>query len=248
MKLLLCINRFSDFETLFDQIAARGVQSRVPMPDPASANYIFNLTYLQHEIDVCETGFGLFQTTFKVTKTLGQKKYHLALKASFCNAYNSDLNIGDIVNVIKDKPGDIGHFGLNPTPKEMNEDIATVRENHFKDLYDLGLVSKESFPHFKGAFVNMNNSYMNVMMPFKKVVSVTVNQYADAANYEAKREKYKADVETGDGLGFVYPCMYERQPFYQLNAVERILASGEYNSDTAREKLNDTLLDILQKL
>jgi outer membrane protein TolC len=42
--------------------------------------------------------------------------------------------------------------------------------------------------------------------------------------------------------------MYERQPFYQLNAVERNLATSEADFDKAREKFNETLLDILQKL
>ena len=228
MKLLLCVNRFSDFRTLLEGIAVRGEQ----LPDPSSANFIYSTHYLGHEIDICETGFGIFQTTFKITKTLSQKRYHLALKASFCNAYKADLQIGDVVNVIKDKPGDIG----------MTE------ENGFKDIYDLGLMNAESFPHFKGAFINMNNSYMNVLMPFRKVVSVTVNQYADVANYPIKQEKYKADIETGDGLGFVYPCMYERQPFYQLNVVERNLATGECDFEKAKEKLNETILDILQKL
>jgi len=232
MKLLLCINRFSDFKELFERIASRTEQGHIQLPDPSSANFTFSMHFLQHEIDVCETGFGVFQSTFKVTKTISQKKYHLALKASFCNAYKPELGIGEVVNVIKDKPGDIGIPG----------------ESGFSDLYDLGLMNAESFPHFKGAFINMNNSYMNVLLPFRKVVSVTVNQYADAATYLARREKYKADIETGDGLGFVYPCMYERQPFYQLNAVERNLATGEYDFEKARQKLNETLFDILQKL
>lgn len=232
MKLLLCINRSSDFKSLFDGIAIQSGQAKITMPDPQSANFTFSFHYLQHEIDVCETGFGIFQTTFKVTKALSQKKYHLALKASFCNAYKSELNIGDVVNVIKDKPGDIGMPGAN--------DMA--------DIYDLGLMDSESFPHFKGAFVNMNNSYMNVMMPFRKVVSVTVNKYADVDSYDTKRLRYKADIETGDGLGFVYPCMYERQPFYQINAVERNLATGESNFEEAKQKLNDILFDLLQKL
>jgi hypothetical protein len=230
MKLLLCINRSSDFKPLFEAIIPKG--EHISLPDPQSSHFTFSFHYLQHEIDVCETGFGLFQTTFKVTKTLAQKKYHLALKASFCNAYRADLHIGDVVNVIKDKPGDIG----------------IKKTGGFADLYDLGLMNGESFPHFKGAFINMNNSYMNILMPFRKVVSVTVNQYGDADSYEAKREKYKADIETGDGLGFVYPCMFERQPFYQLNAVERNLATGENDPEKAKQKLNETLLDIIQKL
>ncbi|MCW3125729.1 MAG: mqnB [Bacteroidetes bacterium] len=232
MKLLLCLNRLSDHKALFDQMGKQSGQQLSPQPDPQSANFIFSTNYLGHEIDVCETGFGIFQTSYKITKTLTQKKYHLALKASFCNTYKAELNIGDIVNVIKDKPGDIG----------MNS------ADGFRDLYDLKLSDPQSFPHFKEAFINMNNSYMNVMMPFKKVVSVTVNQYADVATYEAKREKYKADIETGDGLGFVYACMYERQPFYQLNCVERNLATGLYDYEKAKTSLNDTLLDILQKL
>ena len=259
MKLLLCINRFRDFKTLFEGIAAHGGQLHSPMPDPASSHFIFSLNYLQHEIDICETGFGLFQTAFKVTKAISQKKYHLALKASFCNAYKAELNIGDIVNVIKDKPGDIGipdlTLNLTPSERDLNSQYnltPTLSKGEggtaFADLYDLGLLNSEDFPHFKGAFINMNNSYMNVLMPFRKVVSVTVNQYANVNTYEAKREKYKADIETGDGLGFVYPCMYDRQPFYQLNAVERNLATGESDFDKAREKLNETLLDILQKL
>jgi hypothetical protein len=232
MKLLLCINHRSDFQPLFDSLAASREHPLIIFPEPTSSNFIYSFHYLQHEIDVCETGSGIFQTTFKVVKTLAQKKYHLALKASFCNGYKPELNIGDIVNVIKDKPGDIGMTG----------------ENGFVDLYDLNLLDKESFPHFKGAFINMNNSYMNVLMPFKKVVSVTVNHYADIHNYEAKRDKYKADIETMDGLGFVYPCMYERQPFYQLNAIERNLATGQYDREKAQVSLNDTLFDILQKL
>ena len=89
---------------------------------------------------------------------------------------------------------------------------------------------------------------MNVMMPFKKVVSLTVGRYADLNDYQMNCEKYKADIETTDGLGFVYPCMYERQPFYQLNAVERNLATGEDDFEKAKLILNETLLDILQKL
>lgn len=242
MKLLLCVNRFSDFKVLLEGIAVRGEQ----LPDPSSSNFIYSTHYLGHEIDICETGFGVFQTTFKITKTLAQKRYHLAVKASFCNAYKEDLQIGEVVNVIKDKPGDIGVPGNQEIRESGNQEGKAI--DVFRDLYDLGLENAESFPHFKGAFINMNNSYMNVLMPFRKVVSVTVNQYADTAHYLIKKGKYKADIETGDGLGFVYPCMYERQPFYQLNAVERNLATGEYDFEKAKDKLNETILDILQKL
>ena len=229
-------------------MAERSDHSQMPLPDPSSAHFLYSLHYLQHEIDVCETGSGLFQTTFKVTKTLSQKKYHLALKASLCNAYKPELKIGDIVNVIKDKPGDTGIAAALSFNSSSEQQDLSRQTQAFRDLYELGMLDSESFPHFKGAYINMNNSYMNVMMPFKKVVSVTVNQYADSNSYDAKREKYKADIETMDGLGFVYPCMYERQPFYQLNAVEGNLATEEYDRKKAIQMLNETIFDVIQKL
>ena len=231
MKLLLCINRSDDFKELFSKISQQSGLS-ISMPDTSSSHYTTSLHFLGHEIEICELGFGVFQTCYKLTKVLSQKKYHLAIKASFCNAYKPDIQIGEVVSVIKEKPGDIG----------------ITAEEGFMDLYDLKLLNAESFPHYKGALINMNNSYMNVMMPYRKVVSVTVNLYADRATYVLKKEKYKADTETGDGLGFVYPCMSERQPFYQLNVVERNLASGDYDFEKAKQKLNETLFDILQKI
>jgi futalosine hydrolase len=226
MKLLLCVNRATDLGTLFDRISA-AMPAPITLPDPQSAQYTSGFHFLQHEVDVCETGYGLFQSTYKVTKALAQKKYHLALKMGYCNAYKPELQIGDMVNVIKDKPA---------SPLFNN-----------RDIYEAGLMSADSFPHFKEAFINMNNSYMNVLMPYKKVVSVTVADYGETSSYGSRREKYKADVETTDGLGFVYPCMSERQPFYQLCVVEG-LSNGETDHEKARATMNEILLDILQKL
>jgi hypothetical protein len=239
MKLLLCINRFSDFKLMIDRVAAHGDHAAA-LPDPLSGHFIYSVRYLQHEIDICATGYGLFQSAYKITKTITQKKYHLALKVSLCNAYKPDLQIGEMVNVIKDKPGDLGSPATILSGGE-GEEI-------FADAYDLGWLDREGFPHFKGAFINMNNSYMNVMMPFRKVVSATVSQYGDTEKYTARRDRYKADIETTDGLGFVYACMCERQPFYQLCCVERNLATGANDPEKAASKMNEILFDILQKL
>ena len=231
MKLLLCVHRLSDHQPLLDIMMQQSGQQLSPQPNPQSATYLFQTRYMQHEVDICELGYGAFQSGYKLTKALTRQRYHLALSASLCNAYKPDVAIGTIVNVIKDKPGDITY---------------TATAAH--DLYESGLISTESFPHFREAFINMNNSYMNVMLPFKKVVSLTTAHYSDTATLEARREKYKADIETRDGLSFVYACMYERQPFYQLCCVERNLATGENDTAKAQQQLNETLLDILQKL
>lgn len=231
MKLLLCVHRLSDHQPLLDMMAQQSGQPLSPQPDPQSATYLFQTRYMQHEIDICETGYGAFQTGYKLTKALARQRYHLALRAGMAHSYKADIPVGTIVNVIKDKPGDQTYIDGAPA-----------------DLYEAGLLSIESFPHYREAFINMNNSYMNVMLPFKKVVSLTTGTYGEPTGYETRRDKYKADIETRDGLSFVYACMYERQPFYQLCCVERNLATGDTDGAKALEHLNNTLLDILQKL
>ena len=89
---------------------------------------------------------------------------------------------------------------------------------------------------------------MNVFAPYKKVVGVTVNNYANTTTYLLRREKYKADCETVDGLAFVYACLYEQQSFYQLCVVERNLETLETNILLAIKAMNETLIDLTLKL
>ena len=179
-----------------------------------------------------ETGAGVYQTTYKLTKVLSAQKYHLALKICFGNAYKEEIAIGTTLNIVNEKPGDFG----------------TMVGNEWKDHYDFNLISREDEPHIRGGFINLTNAYMNVFAPFKKAVGVTVNNYADKNSFPLRKEKYKADCETGDGLGFVYPCLFEKQSFYSLCVVERNLATGLENNNLAKDKLNETLIEILQKI
>ena len=55
-----------------------------------------------------------------------------------------------------------------------------------------------------------------------------------------RKEKYNADAETSDGLGFVYPCLFEKQSFYHLCFVEKNLSTGEENFDKAKKVMNET--------
>lgn len=225
MKLLICVSSLNDVKGFLENFSS----SLLPN---SSFRFLYSTKILHHEIDILETGVGLYQTTYKLTKVLSQQKYHLALKVSFSNTYKEEIAIGSVLNIVNEKPGD---FGM-------------MVDNEWNDHYDFNLLSREDEPHIRGGFINLTNAYMNVFAPFKKVVGVTVNHYADKNTFALRKEKYKADCETGDGLGFVYPCLFEKQSFYQLCVVERNLATGEENFNLAKEKMNQTLIDILQKI
>ena len=95
MKVLLCVNRLADFKLLLEHIETKQQQALQPNSNPTLASYIFDTRYLQHDLTICETGFGLFQTTYKTTKVLQLQKYHLALKVGFCNAYKESIAVGE---------------------------------------------------------------------------------------------------------------------------------------------------------
>ncbi len=225
MKLLLCVSSLSDIENFLKEFSAS-------LSSHQSLKFLHSTKILHHEVDILETGVGVYQTAYKVTKVLSQQKYHLALKISLGNAYKEEIVVGTTLNIVNEKPGD---FGM------------TVN-SEWKDHYDFGLADRNIEPHIRGGFINLTNAYMDVFSLFKKVVGVTVNHYADKSTFGIRREKYKADCETGDGLGFVYPCLFEKQSFYQLCVVERNLVTGEENFNLAKEKMNETLTGILQKI
>ncbi len=225
MKLLLVVASVKDVQPFLQHFQLSPVQN-------AGMKFMHSFKVLHHEVDLLETGVGVYQTTYKVTKAITATKYHLALKLSFGNSYKESTELGSILNIVNEKPGD---FGM-------------MVNNEWKDLYDLDLVKREDEPHVRGGLINLTNAYMNVFLPFKKSVGITVSHYADVSMVQSRIEKYKADCETGDGLGFTYPCLFEKQLLYHLCVIERNLATGQENFNLAIEKLNETLIDLIQKL
>lgn len=185
------------------------------------------LRYAQHEVDVLFCGNALFEMSHKLSKAIATR-YNLALYAGFSDALHPEITVGTVVNVIKEK--------------------ALFFDTEGADLYESGTLDAMSFPHFKGGFINMNNSYLNIFVDFKKVVSGTIAQKVDATLGAALYQKYKTDVLTMNGVGFVYNCMFERQPFYQISVVKKNIATQTADMDIAIEKLNLNLIEILKHI
>ena len=225
MKLLLCLPEAKGFKELINHL---NTQSGKPIPENFdSFHFLFHSSFMQHEVDVCFTGNTPFEVNHKVSKAI-QHKYHLALDVRFCLGVKPDLIPGTVVKVVKEKPYILNDYGV--------------------DLYDSERLKSEDYPHFKNAFINMNNSYMNVFLDLKKVVSVSANQKIEDSDIAFMINDFKADTLTFTGIDFVYPCMFERQPFYQIYCVERNLSTGADDKVLAEKVLNETLIDILQKI
>ena len=165
MKLLLCISDLNNISSTLNEFTST-------LQQDSDLRFLHSAKILHHEVDIVETGVGIYQTTYKVTKALSKQKYHLALKVSFGNSYIEEIAVGSVLNIVNEKPGD---FGM-------------LVEQVWKDHYDLHLVNREEEPHVRGGFINLTNAYMNVFTPYKKVVGVTVNNYADKNSFQSRKE------------------------------------------------------------
>ncbi len=222
MKLLLCCNNSLQIKHTLEWLSQVG----------ESVNE-FSFKTPQHEITLLQTGYGGFQVGFHIATELAKQPYHLALKVGFANGLRSDIGVGEVVNIINDKPADTG----------------ILNETGFEDLYDSGLLNTSEKPHQMGGYVNKTNSYLNVFLPYRKVLSLSVNTIS--ANEQLQRirvSKYHPHVETTDGIYFAYACLWKQQPFYHLAAVEQNFATGEKNQELAHKNLNESLIDIIKKI
>ncbi|MES2621119.1 MAG: hypothetical protein V4615_09720, partial [Bacteroidota bacterium] len=73
MKLLLCLTDLKDIHPALKEFSASLLQH-------PELKFLNSAKILNHEVDIVESGAGIYQTSYKVTKVLGKQKYHLALK------------------------------------------------------------------------------------------------------------------------------------------------------------------------
>ncbi len=222
MKLLICCNSLSQINRVVDWLNENTEKHSELFYKSA-----------QHEITLLETGYGGFQVGFHIANHLANNQYHLVLKIGFANAFKENISVGEVVNIINDKPADTGIF----------------TDEGFKDLYELNLLSVNDKPHLMGGFVNKTNAYLNVFLPYRKVLSLTVNTASTDAELRALRvSKYNPHIETNDGINFAYTCLFRQQPFYHLSAVEQNFVSGEKNKELAHRNLNESVIEIIKKI
>lgn len=185
------------------------------------------------KIDLLETGYTCFETAYLMGKQLASKKYHLVLTLGLAGSISDEIKVGEVVNIINDKPAFIG----------MQDHEA------FKSIYQLKWLNPFEAPHEKGLLINRTSAYFNVFLPFRKVPAITTNILkGDRSLLKLKQEKYPLDIETINGLAYHYACLSENTNFYQIRTISYNLASDSENEDLAIKNLNETLLDILNKL
>ncbi len=189
---------------------------------------IINCTYKSLEIDILVTGVGMSATAFYCGKCINDS-HELALNVGICGSFNSNLEIGTVVNVYEDCFSELG--------AEDGEAFLT--------LDDLKLNG-----HTK---IKNNSGAINVEIEkLPKVNGITVNtSHGNETSIKKVVDLFHPIVESMEGAAFMFACENERIPYVQIRAVSNYVEKRNkenWNIPLAIENLNKKVLEILNEL
>lgn len=204
------------------------------LEDKAYKRSFFEYDYKNVSLFPLVTGVGAMKTAFAISRFSEIKHVTLAINVGLAGALNSTYNLGDVLEVQADRFADLG-------VEEM--------DGSFTDVFDLGLEKSDSYPFKDGWLENYEPKYVTNL---KKCKALTVNKvHGTTLSIALLKEKYKADLESMEGAGFMYGCKMMDVKFNQLRAVSNYVEprnKDKWKIDLAIDNLNKELIEYLELL
>lgn len=176
-----------------------------------------------------ESGVGSMMTAVSLLITKDYFAFDLWIQIGIAGSFTNELSIGQVVEVTKERFGDLG---------------IEQKDGSFVDVFEVGLTRKDLFPFVDGALINPV-PYTS----FPKVSGVTVNRVSGTHDtISAYINKFGADIETMEGGGFFYAALLENIPFCQIRAISNkveVRDTSLWNIPLALENLSQNLVKIL---
>jgi len=185
------------------------------------------------EIDILITGIGTTFTAFHLTNALRDEQYQFVINIGIAGSLTDELAIGEVVLVVADEFADLG----------------IEKENEFLTLFESGFMDANDFPFEQGM---LKASELNGLFDLRKVRGITTNKsHGRAASISEIKSKFSAQVESMEGAVVFYVCNWFGISCFQIRSVSNFVEprdSAKWNIPMALEKLNVTVLDVLNKL
>ncbi len=210
---------------------------------PILSNFVFRqelndnferYSFRTHTVDILITGVSMVAMAYKMGKYLN-KSYDVAINLGICGAFNAALHIGEVVHVARDKFSELG-----------------VQDGErFLSLIDVDLLEESDYPITEGELTN------NFLLPeevkqLPQVKGITVNTVSgmEEAIRDIKK-RFSPDVESMEGGAFMYACLKEKVPFFQIRAVSNYVTQRDkslWDIPLAVKNVNETVFGIIEKL
>jgi len=179
------------------------------------------------------TGVGMMATAFSLTRAICSQRPDFILQAGVGGCLDEKLPLSKIVLVENENIGDLG-----------------VEENgKFKNLFDLNLLQKNSFPWNEG---RLSNDIAVLKTTGLTIVDgVTVNEVStNKSRIDHYKKELNASVESMEGAALHYVALQEKIPFLQMRSLSNFVGERDKSKwvmQIAIANLNIELQRILTK-
>ena len=186
-------------------------------------------------ISVLITGVGSAATLFHLTRLLAVNRFDLVIQAGIAGAFNRNLELGSVVQIISDRFAQTGA-----------EDGAD-----FMDIFEMGLTDANTYPFKNGQLqpipLKNGNSFS-----IKQVNGISVETvHGHIPHIDRIFEKYHPDTESMEGAAFFYTCMQMHIDCLQIRSISNYVEKrnkANWNIPLAVEQLNIQLKHIINDL
>lgn len=159
-------------------------------------------------VDLLVTGVGMVATAARCSQAMARERYDLALNVGVCGSFDRAFEPGRVVHVVADRIAELGA-----------ED-----GDAFLTLQDMQLAGADESPFTAGRLVNADPPRSATLLALPRVEGITVNTvHGDERSIAAVVSRFRPQVESMEGAGFMYACLIHALPFAQVRAVSNIV-------------------------
>jgi len=186
-----------------------------------------------HDVDVLVTGIGMVATAAWTCKILTQGSYDLVLNIGVCGSFDAAVRPATVVHVVSDCIAELG--------AEDGDRFLTAQE--------LGLLADDDFPFAAGRLVNSAPPQNATLNALPAVAGITVNTvHGSERSIADVTRRFRPEVESMEGAGFMYACLIHGVVFAQIRAVSNVVEKRNreaWKITEAIASLTDTALKVL---
>lgn len=194
----------------------------------------FDFEIYGHSIVPLVTGIGGVKTAFALATFPDMRLVDLVINVGLAGAVDKSIALGSVVQVAKDKFGDIGV-----------EDA----DGSFIDVFQLGLENADKYPFANGYLINEKNK-KHANLP--SVSSISYNMVSGSApTISSRYEQTDGLIESMEGASLAYACRCMDVAYIQLRAISNYVEPRDRNSwqiNLAVDNLSAALINYLAGL
>lgn len=180
------------------------------------------------DLSVLITGVGMVNTAYQMGKCL-QKEYDYCINLGIAGAFNRNLQIGEVVNVIQDTISEMGAEDGGAFIKYTDLNLGGTNIYSAKNTFNSALINQ-----------------------FTKVNSITVNKvHGEEAGIQKTKELFNPDIESMEGAAFLRACSQTSGICLQLRAISNYVErrnKSNWNIPLAIKNLNEFAIAFLQEI